>query len=358
MKVGIITLVQHNDNYGGTLQAFAMQTALQQLGHEPFFANFVFEKRPLKWHRLFSKPVREIQRIRRYSRFVPFWRKHFVVDPCGRRSLKAFLESPSPAETYLCGSDQIWATAKSEDSAQRAFDFLDFGNSTLKRVAYAPSFGTSQLEPHQIERLKAPLTRFTAISVREESALDLIRACGVEARWVVDPTMLFDATFWNKVATPPVQKAPKCFFPTYRWKTACNVKTAVKKVCTQLQCELEIPCSETPFKFPTANITIGPEEWIAHIRDAKFVLTNSFHCMVFAILFHKPFAVLALDGKYAKMNVRINSLTKRLGLEDRIINSEADISPILSSLINWEDVDTRLTTWREESWHFLKGVLK
>lgn len=357
MKIGIVTLVQYNDNYGGALQAFALQTALQELGHTSFFANYAIKPAPLELKRALTKPIRKFQQTRRYNLFIPFWKKYFIEDPCGRRKRKDFLAAPTEADAYICGSDQVWARATSPDPCKFSLAFLDFGAPSLKRIAYAPSFGSAQLEQEQIEALKVPLSRFKAISVREEGSLNLIRACGREAEWVIDPTMLFDSTFWNKIAVPSKPTRPKCFLATYRWKTMCSVKTAAQQVCEKLRCKLEVPCSETPFQFPSANITVGPEEWISHIRDAKFVLTNSFHCMVFAILFHKPFAVLALSGKNEKMNVRIESLTKRLGLENRIIKTESEIARVLETSIDWDAVDTRVVAWRNASWQFLKNAL-
>lgn len=357
MKVGIVTLVQHNDNYGGALQAFALQTALRKLGHDPFFANFAPERPPLELRRCLSRPIRKFQQTRRYRQFIPFWKKSFATDPKGVRSYAAFLKDPTPAEAYVCGSDQVWAAAGSADVARRDFSFLNFGGDSLKRVSYAPSFGTAQLSAEQLEAIKGPLARFAAISVREASSIPLVEACGRSAHWVADPTLLFDAGFWSTLCPEPTPRANACFFATYRWKTACNARAVAKTICRRLHCRLEIPCSETPFRFPLSNITIGPEEWVARIRDARFVLTNSFHCMVFAILFHKPFAVLALEGKNAKMNVRIESLTARLGLEDRIIRSDAAIDAILEQPIAWDNVDSRIAAWRTESWAFLKNAL-
>lgn len=144
-----------------------------------------------------------------------------------------------------------------------------------------------------------------------------------------------------------------------------NYADKVKVVMTSIirnhpasQLRFFIFSSERPLEFPFSNKMVNPREWLARIRDAEFVLTNSFHCAVFSIIFHKPFAVLALDGRYDAQNERFYSLLSRIGLSDRLVRTEDDLMRVARICdIDWSSVDAALVTLREHSWSYLHKAL-
>ena len=359
MKIGIVTLAQGNDNYGGALQAYALQTVLSQMGHESFFVNTELSRRPQKYSRFIEHPIREIQRYRRYRSFLPFWRENFNMDPKGCRSVADCLSDPSVADALICGSDQIWARGLRNDPLERRLSFLDFKCNRDIRIAYAASWGSVELEEYNLPCISSLLNRFTAVGVREDSGVVLAGRCGAEAKWVVDPTLLLDAGFWSSFAEKSTRMCPgnTLLFSGYRWKSKLSPKKAVNLLRKKRGLGLAVPCYEKYFTFLGSNVVLNPCDWVRYIRDAEFVLTNSFHCMVFSIIFHKPFAVLSLGGHYEGMNTRVESLGARLGLRNRIVNTESELAAIENLSIDWGRVDSALNEWISESSRFLRNCL-
>lgn len=357
MKVGIITHIYGNDNYGGTLQAYAMQSILEQLGHNAFFCNCAVTRRKNRFSRFLEHPLREILRARRYRRFVPFWHQYIHHDPNGHRDLLTMLNKPTKADVYLCGSDQIWGAGHLENKIFRRFAFADFGSIHTRRIAYAPSFSSATIMRQKGKVLCNLLSRFSALSAREQTGVDIIRQLGFKAELVLDPTLLHKVSFWERLLCDTQVPENLLFFPKYRWKTICPTKQAVNAIKNEGDYCLRVPSNETVFEFPKANVILSPEEWLTYIAYSKFVLTNSFHGMVFAIIFHKPFAVLKLDTKYDGMNTRFYSLLEKLNLLYRIAESPEDVTAISRSIIDWEAVELKLSELRQHSLSYLTNAL-
>lgn len=357
MTVGIITLSHHNDNYGGSLQAYAMQSAVEKLGHNAFLVNTAREKRRNSISKLLEHPIREIQHFRRFRKFVDFWNSHFHYDPHGHRECGAYMQDPSPVDAYVCGSDQIWNNGWIKNGDMRRLSFAGLGSENVKRIAYAPGWSVRKLADELVEEIKGYLSKFSSLSAREDNGVKLMASLGYEAECVLDPTLLFDKSFWAERAAKD-SHASDIVLMTYRWKTVLKASKAVKLLTDIIKAKLTVLSSERPFEFPLSNKMVSPQEWLARIRDAEFVLTNSFHCMVFSIIFHKPFAVLVLDGRYDAQNERFYSLLSRIGLSDRLARTEEDLARIAKSpRIDWESVDYKLDALRETSWQYLRNAL-
>lgn len=358
MKIGIITSSYGNDNYGGTLQAYAMQTALEQLGHQPFFVNTALCRRESTFAKWLEHPVRELQRKRRFGRFTGFWRDRFNMDPQGHLPYADYLAHPTPADAYVCGSDQIWSLGFPHDELRRKLSFADFGDPAARRIAYAPGWSGYELEPAVAADVTRMLGRFAALSAREEKGVELLRKLGFTARCVVDPTLLFDGSFWSSLASEMEVDARTTVLMTYRWKTAVNLKKEVLNFIKGSNgSKLQVLASERPFEFPGSNRMVSPAEWLGVLRRSEFVLTNSFHCLVFSIVFRRPFAVFALGGRYGQTNNRFETLLKQTGLEDRIIRQSGDSDRIRRQPVDWDKVDAALATLRRDSWEYLKAAV-
>lgn len=357
MTVGIITLSHHNDNYGGCLQAYAMQSAVEKLGHKAFMVNTAREKRHNSSAKLVEHPIREIQHFRRFRKFVDFWDNYFHYDPSGHSDCGAYMQNPSPVDAYVCGSDQIWNNGWIKDGDKRKFFFAGFGSANIRRIAYAPGWSVRELAEGLVGEIKGYLSKFSFLSAREDNGVKLMSELGYESECVLDPTLLFDKSFWASRADEKTY-ASDIVLMTYRWKTVLKVRKAAKTIADIIRTKLSVLSSERPLEFPFSNKMVNPREWLARIRDAEFVLTNSFHCAVFSIIFHKPFAVLALDGRYDAQNERFYSLLSRIGLSDRLVRTEDDLMRVARICdIDWSSVDAALVTLREHSWSYLHKAL-
>lgn len=357
MTVGIITLAHQNDNYGGSLQAYAMQCAVEKLGHKAFLVNTAEEKRHNTITKILEHPLREVQHFRRFRKFIDFWREYFHPDPGGHREYGEYMLTPTPVDAYVCGSDQIWSNGWTKNGDRRRFSFAGFGSEKIKRIAYAPGWSCRSLSDDLTAEIKGYLSRFSSLSAREDNGVKLMSTLGYEAECVLDPTLLFDKDFWSPCASRETF-AKDLVLMTYRWKTVLKARKAVSSIAKIIKAKLSVLSSERPLEFPLSNKMVTPRDWLARIRDAEFVLTNSFHCAVFSIIFHRPFAVLALDGHYDAQNERFYSLLSRIGLADRMVRTEDDLMRVARICdIDWSSVDAALVTLREHSWSYLHKAL-
>ena len=208
MRIAILTLPLHT-NYGGILQAYALQTVLERMGHEVCIVEkkrkpvtlplwkvpLVYGKRMLKNAKGRPFPLFYEQKVNREEPFVRQHTDKFICRYIKRRIVGDFSEiNESDYDAIVVGSDQIWRPKYFNDNIERAF--LDFTEGwDVRRIAYAASFGTDEWEytRAQTRRCGRLLKRFDAVSVREASGADLCREhFGVEAKTMLDPTMLLE----------------------------------------------------------------------------------------------------------------------------------------------------------------------
>ena len=370
MKIAILTLPLHT-NYGGILQAYALQTVLERMGHEVTHLQPKVEYprlhnplvMPLVWcKRLYRKfilgnialPVFVNREKKIRTNTDKFISKHLKC-----RYLKPEEWNEGLAREYdaiVVGSDQVWRPIYSPDVTKYFTSFL--GDAEIKRLAYAVSFGVdiNEYSEDQMAAGQKYLKRFSAISVREEPGIGMCRNYfNVEACRVLDPTMLLDYTnYLTFASTAP--KSPgnlmvyildqtekmDAFVDAFADKHALIPFRTNSK--PEVSWGLDIPFKE--------RIQPPIENWLRGFIDAEFVLTDSFHACVFSILFHKPFGVFINHHRGLS---RIESLLSPLGLMDRCVSCP---SMQIDAPIDWSRVDDTLAKWRKKSMNFLWDALE
>ena len=344
MKIGILTLPLHT-NYGGILQAYALQTVLERMGHQVVVFNhkrqfffplwklpLSYAKRILKKYFLGRKDIRvfaEHYQKREYA-IISQRTQKFIDTYIHSYYVKSFRSlSVVDFDAIVVGSDQVWRpkyfTYLFNSNIQNAF--LSFARKwNVKRVSYAASFGTDDWE-YTIEQTKVCtdlIKFFDLVTVREESAIKLCKdKLGVDALHVLDPTMLLtkdDYIQLFEVANTP--------------KSAGNLLTYILDE-TSDKLELINQLSKEKGLIPfSVNSRIGNthisaedriqpsvETWLRGFYDAEFIITDSFHACVFSIIFGKPFVVI---GNEERGMARFKSLLKMFGLEKCLISSIKD----------------------------------
>ena len=189
------------------------------------------------------------------------------------------------------------------------------------------------------------MKRFDAISVREQKANDLCHHLGFEKSIVaIDPTLLLKSSDYN-VLNNGIKKEGSS--KPYAFIYLLNIRN-----------------SDEVYWDPAQNFLPGYQneqatipEWLSLIKHSEFVITTSFHGVVFCLLNHKPFYAVLLNNEFSKGNDRIISLLKTVGLEKRIVSSASDINSIKFVEINWDNVDEKLSKLRKESIDFLNKEL-
>ena len=377
MRIGILTLPLHT-NYGGILQAYALQQVLRGMGHEAVVIDeekqFHFSlKRRIEMYvkgkvkRLLQGKNAIIYSPEYYKQLWAARTKHtgrFITEHITRRVVANVTEiSEGDFDAFVVGSDQIWR-------ARYAQSFPGIGNSFLlftrgwdvKRISYAASFGTDKWEYNKPDTADCAMMAwmFNAISVREASGVTLCREnLGVDATLVVDPTLLLNAKDYRKLIkedTPKSHGNLMCYvldkgLETDNILSAIAQKTLLKPFHSNSQTENQKLSLEERIQPPV-------EQWLRGFHDADFVITDSFHACIFAILFGKPFIVV---GNESRGMARFESLLQMFGIEERLVSSFEDYKQREEALlrpIDYERVYRILEEKRGEATDFLKRALE
>lgn len=311
-KVTIIT--QHLlNNYGGLLQNFAIQRILKKLGHESITIDYMrtiapksFKQYLISWMKSFlclfipwkKRPFERHnyrgERLYWSNEFVSKWIK--IKYRCYRYNAKML----DGSDIVIVGSDQVWRPKynyRIEDM------FLKFAEKkSIKRIAYAASFGVDEWEytPRQTKICAGLAKKFHAISVREESGVMLCKEkLGVEATWVLDPTLLLDKEDYCEVCKDiPVVREK--ILVAYVLDNNKDIRLLCESIAAERRLTLKFFGAGTD-----TNFTVP--EWLAMFRDASYIVTDSFHGTVFSIIFGKDFKCLY---NKSRGSARFDSLLK------------------------------------------------
>jgi hypothetical protein len=357
-RIGILTL-PFNSNCGGRLQAFALQEYLRGIGYDAHLVNL----QPL--HRQPDKSLKKKIKI-----FLNWYIR-------GDNKLKdLFNEAVLPANSvlyssddlvnlnemfdgFVVGSDQVWR----REYAGKYIDsfFLDFASEhPVRRVSYAASFGVSDWEftPEKTNKLAKLIANFHAVSVREDSAVRLCQEfLGVEAKHVIDPTMLLGKERYLKLVENECTQNFDGELLYYVLNMNESIRSAIQSCAQELAM---VPFSVNPYRrvstSPWTDKIYPPlTSWIKSFSAARFVITDSFHGLAYAIMFNVPFLVL---GNVIRGNARFPSLLKMFNLEDRQVSNYYDINlERANAPINWKAVNEILSDMRKESEEFLRLAL-
>lgn len=369
MKIAILTLPLHT-NYGGILQAYALQTVLEQMGHEVCLIER--RTRPTRlplWKMPYSYGKRIIKNLTGHPYPIFYEQKKDREAPIVAQNTNKFIKKyikrlvvnefsdihKEDFNVIIVGSDQIWRP-KYFPKIEKAY--LSFTkNWNIKRIAYAASFGTDDWEYNskQTQNCRHLISKFEAVSVREKSGIDLCyKFLGVNAKQVLDPTLLLKTEgYISLFKSIDVPKSPGNLLGYILDNTPEKVSfiNHIAKLQGLIPFRVD---SKVENKTAPLNDRIQPplENWLRGFYDAEFVITDSFHACVFSILFHKPFLVI---GNKKRGISRFQSLLSMFGLEDRLIDVHSQIN--LHVNIDWNTIDEVLEQKREEAEKFLTNSL-
>lgn len=373
MKIGILTHPLRF-NYGGILQNFALQHVLYSYGHDVYTIDWNDDKSFLYMllsyikrnflHYVLRKkhiPVNFYINLTR-SQFLEINEKNqkFIERNIRRTEYISSISKLSRVnrmnfDAIVVGSDQVWL----EQFVPTMF--LDFLNYNPLRVAYAASFGKSEWTYNRKNTniAKSLVKKFNAISVREESAVGLCeKFLDVSATWVLDPTLLLSANQYNQILDELEDFTPqKPFLLTYILDDSPvkrRISTSVKEKKSLEIYTMTARESGTTGKQKVFSVS----SWLYGFKKASFVVTDSFHGMVFSIIYNKPFLVI---GNEERGMARFTSLLTLLNLKDRIVlENNSSIDQVIDDLkeINYAEVNVLLENARKYSNDFINNALK
>ena len=349
MKISILTFSKE-DNNGANLQCYALVETLKEMGHD---VDIIDIQLSVVNYGLFNRLLHYPQHLN-YVRF----RKRYLN--CFTKSFHDVAELTDclpKSDLYIVGSDQVWNLdiTKRLDPLIYFFSFLP---SESRRMAYAASFGVSDWIWNQwTPRVSKLLAKFDAISVREIQGAEICKKTfGLKAEVVCDPTFLL----------PSYDHICGTYTPTRATNNIVYFKfirsSEIEKLLLHEAKKLKLNVVKLGDFHPRVNCGFKPyysvEGWLNNIRYAHFVLTDSFHCMVFCILFNKPF--ISMPGAEGRSS-RMISLLKSLNLYNRFCHDVKELQDRFSVLyetpIDYASVNQKIAEMRRQGRNFLKASI-
>lgn len=357
-------------NYGGMLQAFALQKAL------------AFKELPSLICRYYSYPVIPFPKRMAcvlndwvqtgIKFFFPHWgRKHIpqrYFFEQGKNFLNRYVKSVPYNEAlksggaWVVGSDQVWRSAYVAHWGGLPFFFLARLPREIreKSIAYSASFGTDEWDATQDDIVTcASLAReFKAISVREQSGVGICsEQLGVGSVQMADPTLLPDIEVYHDLIEKERTWKPDVdYTAAYILDRTADKETLIQECKELLNTEIQHLTPNASARRLRDRRPISVSQWLRLIRDCKYFVTDSFHGCVFAIIFNKPFVCL---GNKSRGNARFESLLKTFGLSDRLLTNPTpdELQRVIETPIDWSRVNEVQAFERKRGMDFMKEHL-
>lgn len=358
MKIYTVTFLI--DNYGSLLQAFALQSRLREFGAEPVILVKLPKQSPSRLRSWLSvlKPVKHyslIQRIKKRLHVRRYAEKNKKLSQFRKSNISYtniedehfFCKNISTEDLFLAGSDQIWSVALAPLSKWYTLQWID--KKGIKKYSYAASIGLSDLLEEQIKVYKEGLSDFQVISLREKQAVQLLSPVfPAKIRQDLDPTLLYDKTFWRKIESPRLVEKPYLF--VYMLRPDINVIKLAKRIAKEKGYKVIYTGLLADHYHGVETVCdAGISEFLSYIDYAEAVIVNSFHGTVFSVLFERPF----LSVRVASTSSRVESFLEMTGLMSQYVEDENrpySLNPNFSAALKILEKE------RDKSLDYLKSI--
>ncbi|MCZ8652357.1 polysaccharide pyruvyl transferase family protein [Escherichia albertii] len=372
-KIGVLNFQYSDHNYGAVLQAVALENVLKQLGKNAEHINFIPRKKSNKnikqlvieflasiglkslIYRVFNKKVIIKNKVEGSEIFEDF-RNKYLNRTKAFHSLNELMEVEDSYNSVIVGSDQVWRPKMYSNLTEIEIYFLSFISQKTKKISYAASFGVDRWEydknDNVTHKAQKYLNKFNSISVREKSGVEI---CGnvfdIRAEHVLDPTLLIGRDFFDNLIKDK-QPLVKKTISYYKLDLCESFLAGIEHLANLTGYE---PNNIYYKQLDNGSYEYYPVlDWLSMINSSSIIITDSFHCVCFSILFNKNFYCCLNKERGAS---RLESLLNELGLEDRLI-SEEELSRIYTiDEINYSPVEDMLNRRRKQSMEFLVSAI-
>lgn len=373
MKIGILTHFHNSTNYGGVLQAYALCKYLNDRGYSAEQILYkhhaikvcnsqvtykdLFKKFKLRLTKeLYRRKNADIRKkmesaFKTFRESVPHTKHAYTIDTVGAIA--------DDYDVLIAGSDQVWNPIWYDPAYM-----LHFASKHTRKLSYAASIGINVLDDKQKQIFCNHLCDFEGISVREQSAADILSPLiGKEVNVCVDPTLLLTKNEWDEIASKRKIKEEYAFLyflgDDMRSRKAAELFAAQKglKVIT-------IPDLSGKYRKIDRKINAEyvdgatPEDFISLIKHAEYIFTDSFHACVFSILYNKNFFVFQRPGKI-NMESRIYNLMELFECQERFFVDDYNVFDdlLLLGSIDYQREFKKFTLAKQKSVQYLQNVL-
>jgi hypothetical protein len=355
--IGIINFHYSNNNYGAVLQACAIQQVVRSYGYNVENINYIplEPKKTLKNYlgdilRIFGLRKSETRKkVKHNGKFQSFRDKFLTTSDLCQTDVE--LSNLSLKYTHvIVGSDQVFRPAMTRHNATKYF--LDFCPESIK-ISYAASFGTDKWESNvytkNTKHFSRLLAEFSVVSVREDSGVNICKDMfGLEAHHVLDPTLLVGVDYFRTMFDAnSTNKDPK-LISYYKLDIDNAFLQVIDRLAGRRKCVSKNIYHEANLQGEEQYHSV--EEWLLSISSSNLVVTDSFHCVCFSILFNVDFVCITNAERGIS---RLTSLLEMLGLSDRLCSSPDLVESISQKGIDWCAVEKMLFDERQKSTEFL-----
>lgn len=359
MKIGILTFHSSN-NFGALLQAYALKEAVKRMGkdvevlnyRQPYLVNqrkivVIDTKSVLALLKSILFTISHLPKRIVNIKFARFRKKHLNLS----KTIFNHATKIKGYDTYIAGSDQVWNTRITKGDLAY---FLPFCSAQQGKIAYAASIGEDTVTDEHRAILKSNINNFNHISVREESAVEVLQEFTDKKIWhVLDPVLLLDHKAWSQLARSRTEKEK--YLLIYRVFEDEEVYKVARIVAKKLNMQVRYINNYREDKYDfISERRVGPREFIGLFQHAAFVVTNSFHGTAFSIVFNKDFITVPPKGRRG----RIDSLLQLLNLEHRLVSNCSEIRHDYAFAIDYRAANLLLEKEKEKSLLFLRQAIQ
>jgi hypothetical protein len=345
-KIGLLTWTRYN-NYGSVLQAYALKTFILKNGYNPIFIDYTPNRKKssfisvLKNREDFKQKVinRLLMKNKKYIKdesdknikFDNFRKNNFQYTRIYDYS--NIHGANEEFNVFVCGSDQIWSPVVYDSNY-----FFKFVNEDKVKIAYAPSFGTRNINDENIiNEVKKLIPRYNYLSTREKTGVDIIKGVtGLDSNLVVDPTLLLDKKEWQYLSNDIIIDESNillCYFLGDNKEYWNDVEFIAKELGLKVYVISTSPKSHLYNKYSLLE-NIGIEDFLGYINAASFICTDSFHGTIFSLIYNKMFRVYKRfhDGSTKNQNSRILNIIDIVKGSSYLFDGTPNKSPVCNPL--------------------------
>ena len=355
-------------NYGSVLQTYASMKVFQDLGlnaevidycPDRFKAEYRLQD---EYNRLTFKHKNTLVKIffsiimkaslNKQTAVFDGFLTRFVKLTHRYNTLAELEELPPEADIYCTGSDQVWNT-KTNGFVELPF-YLSFVNNGGRKIAFSASFGRDRIDVNEKMDILPWLKQYYGIGIREKSGESVLSEMGIRNyKNTLDPTLTVDVTCWKELASTPNKKLSK-YILIYEFNKNEKINRVAEKLAKETGCQIVRISYWYHKRQSKQKCIVLPEvdEFLGLIKNASYVVTNSFHAVAFSTIFKRQFVAIAPKA----FSVRISDYLKLVGLKEYYIASEDQYLQCMKS-INYDDVHKKIKDERIKTLSFLKDIV-
>lgn len=350
MKIAIATM-SRDISFGGNLQAYALQktilensnsTCLQIARHNKRQRVFV----PIKTMRNILTNVNRLLHYVKHRRkldlfegfqeeYIQYTNKVYTDDNAE--------ELNTLFDCFITGSDQVWNCANEINNIL----FLNFVSENKMKVSYAASIGLSKIPDQYCHAFTEAVNSYDLVSVREKRAKEIVEELtSKEAVHVLDPVFLLDAAEWRRIIGKRIESEKYIF--VYATQVTEELLNCVREC--QKATGYKVLSVHAIEKYEVVEFKSGPLEFLNYVDNAEYVITSSFHCAAFSLIFSKNVTIIP----HSTTGVRVTGLVETLGAENSLYDGNFHLEEKYDAAI----VSNKIAEYKDVSMKFIRGFIE